>query len=245
MLPVLQNMGVQVVDERPYELRREDGTRWWIYDFGLRIDPAQVEERTPEQQLRQRTLFQEAFRAIWRGDAESDRFNSLVLTGGLSWRQAALLRAYSRYLRQAGVPFDQGDVEAALLDHTDVATALVTLFETRFDLAKPDEVRDRAVESQLAELATMIDEVTSLDADRILRSLLALIRATLRTNYNVRDSDGQPRPYLALKLDPAQVLDLPDPRPKFEIFVYSPRVEGVHLRFGPVARGGLRWSDRR
>ncbi len=245
MLPVLQQMGVEVVDERPYELHREDGTRWWIYDFGLRVDPAVVEDRTAEQQLRQRTLFQDAFRAIWEGDAESDRFNSLVLRGGLSWRQAALLRAYSRYLRQAGVPFDQGDVENAVLDHTDVATALVRLFETRFDLAKPDEVRDRAMDSQVAEITTMIDEVTSLDADRILRSLLALVRATLRTNYNVRDENGEPRPYLALKLDPAQVIDLPDPRPKFEIFVYSPRVEGVHLRFGPVARGGLRWSDRR
>ena len=126
-----------------------------------------------------------------------------------------------------------------------MATALVRLFETRFDLRQPDEVRDRAIESQIAEITTMIDEVTSLDADRILRSLLALIRATLRTNYNVRDEHGEPRPYLAIKLDPAQVLDLPEPRPKFEIFVYSPRVEGVHLRFGPVARGGLRWSDRR
>ncbi|MCA1654908.1 MAG: NAD-glutamate dehydrogenase, partial [Pseudonocardiaceae bacterium] len=245
MLPVLQQMGVEVVDERPYELRREDGTRWWIYDFGMRVDEAVVEELTPEQQLRQRTLFQDAFGAIWRGDAESDRFNSLVLFGGLSWRQAALLRAYSRYLRQAGVPYDQEDVEAAVLSHTDVATALVRLFETRFDLAKPDEVRDRALESQVGELTKMIDEVTSLDADRILRSLLALIRATLRTNYNVRDEHGNPRPYLAFKLDPAGVVDLPDPRPRFEIFVYSPRVEGVHLRFGPVARGGLRWSDRR
>ncbi len=245
MLPVLQQMGVEVVDERPYELHREDGTRWWIYDFGLRVAPEVVEERTPEQQLHQRTLFQEAFRAIWRGDAESDRFNSLVLLAGLSWRQATVLRAYTRYLRQAGTSFDQEDIEAAVLSHTDVATALVRLFETRFDLAKPDEVRERALESQGTELTAMIDEVTSLDADRILRSLLALVRATLRTNYNVRDEHGEPRPYLAFKLDPAGVVDLPDPRPKFEIFVYSPRVEGVHLRFGAVARGGLRWSDRR
>ncbi len=245
MLPVLQQMGVEVVDERPYELRREDGTRWWIYDFGLRVDPAVVEDLGPEQQLRQRTLFQEAFGAIWRGDAESDRFNSLVLRAGMSWRQASLLRAYSRYLRQAGVPYDQEDIESAVLSHTAVATALVRLFETRFDLQKPDEARDRAMESQVRELTAMIDEVTSLEADRILRSLLALIRATLRTNYNVRDEHGDPRSFLAVKLDPAGVLDLPEPRPQFEIFVYSPRVEGVHLRFGPVARGGLRWSDRR
>ncbi len=245
VLPLLQQMGIEVVDERPYELRREDGTRRWIYDFGLRIDPAIVENLTPEQRATQQTQFQDAFATIWRGDAESDRFNSLVLRGGLSWRQAALLRAYSRYLRQAGTPYSQEYIEDAVLAHTDVAVALVRLFETRFDLAKPDEVRERAVDSQITAITTMIDEVTSLDADRILRSLLALVRATLRTNYNFRDANGAPRSYLAIKLDPSAVPDLPEPRPRFEIFVYSPRVEGVHLRFGPVARGGLRWSDRR
>jgi glutamate dehydrogenase len=245
VLPVLQQMGVEVVDERPYELRNAEGGTWFIYDFGLRVDPAVVDGRSTEEIQRQRRLFQDAFAATWRGDAESDKFNSLVLRGGLSWRQAALLRAYSRYLRQAGTPYSQEYIEDSVLDHTDVATALVRLFETRFDIAHDDDSRRAVTEPLVAEIEAMIDEVTSLDADRILRSLLALIRATLRTNYHVRGADGEPRPYLALKLHPGEVPDLPEPRPAFEIFVYSPRVEGVHLRFGPVARGGLRWSDRR
>lgn len=245
VLPVLQQMGVEVVDERPYELRREDGTKWWIYDFGLRIDPAIVENRTDAEIQALRTLFQDAFAATWRGDAEADRFNALVLRGRQSWRQASVLRAYSRYLRQAGTPYSQEYIEDAVLTHTGVATALVRLFETCFDVTLPEEVRRGEAKTQTAEITRMIDEVTSLDADRILRSLLTVIRATLRTNYHVRNAAGEPRPYLAIKLEPRAVPELPEPRPRFEIFVCSPRVEGVHLRFGPVARGGLRWSDRR
>jgi glutamate dehydrogenase len=245
VLPVLQQMGVEVVDERPYELRREDGTKWWIYDFGLRVDPSVVEGRSAEERTEQRVAFEEAFFAIWRGDAESDRFNSLVLRAGLTWRQAALLRAYARYLRQAGTPYSTEYIEDAVLGHTDVATALVRLFETRFDTRLTAHERREAVDDQVAAITRMIDEVTSLDADRILRSFTTLVCATLRTNYRVRDENGAPRPFLAIKLDPHAVPDLPEPRPRFEIFVYSPRVEGVHLRFGSVARGGLRWSDRR
>ncbi|MGH3876056.1 MAG: NAD-glutamate dehydrogenase [Actinophytocola sp.] len=245
VLPVLQQMGVEVLDERPYELRREDGTKWWIYDFGLRADPSVVESRAAEEREELRVEFERAFGAIWRGDAESDRFNSLVMRGGLTWRQAALLRAYARYLRQAGTPYSTEYIEDAVLGHTDVATALVCLFETRFDTRLAVHERQEAVDTQVADITAMIDEVTSLDADRILRSFTTLVCATLRTNYRVRDEDGEPRPFLAIKLDPHAVPDLPEPRPRFEIFVYSPRVEGVHLRFGPVARGGLRWSDRR
>ncbi|OLF16811.1 NAD-glutamate dehydrogenase [Actinophytocola xanthii] len=245
VLPVLQQMGVEVVDERPYDLRRADGGQWWIYDFGLRIDPAVVEGLSAEERAELRTEFEKAFGAIWRGEAESDRFNSLVLRGGLSWRQASLLRTYARYLRQAGTPYSTEYIEDAVLGHTEVATALVELFETRFDPGMPEQRRREAADEQINRITAMIDEVTSLDADRILRSFLTLISATLRTNYHVQDSEGRPRPYLAVKLDPGLVPDLPEPRPKFEIFVYSPRVEGVHLRFGPVARGGLRWSDRR
>jgi glutamate dehydrogenase len=245
VLPVLQQMGIEVVDERPYDLRYEDGTRRWIYDFGLRIDPAVVEGLSREERDEQRVEFEQAFAAIWRGDAESDRFNSLVLRAGLTWRQATLLRTYARYLRQAGTPYSTEYIEDAVLGHTEVATALVELFETRCALTLTDQQRRETVDDQVQRLTTMIDEVTSLDADRILRSFLNLICATLRTNYRVRDEQGRPRPYLAIKLDPGLVPELPEPRPKFEIFVYSPRVEGVHLRFGPVARGGLRWSDRR
>ncbi|PXY28376.1 NAD-glutamate dehydrogenase [Prauserella muralis] len=245
VLPLLQRMGVEVVDERPYELRREDGGGSWIYDFGLRIDPKTLEElgHRAERDLRER--FQEAFAAAWRGDCEVDGFNGLVLRAGLTWRQAAVLRAYSRYLRQAGSPYSQEYIESTVLKHTDIATALVQLFETRFDLAREDGQRAQRADAQVAEINSMVDAVTSLDEDRILRRLMSVIVATLRTNYWVTDADGRPRPYLAFKLDPQRVPDLPEPRPAFEIFVYSPRVEGVHLRFGSVARGGLRWSDRR
>ncbi|NKQ56797.1 NAD-glutamate dehydrogenase [Amycolatopsis sp. K13G38] len=239
VLPVLQRMGVEVVDERPYDLHREDGTRSWIYDFGLRISQRVLEGLTDEAERDLQVRFQDAFRAAWRGECEVDGYNSLVLRAGLTWRQAAVLRAYSRYLRQARAPYSQEYIENTVLAHCDIATALLALFEHRFDLAT-DPDTDVQGETMAAEITAMIDKVTSLDEDRILRRLLAVINATLRTNYRVAG-----RSYLAFKLDPQSVPDLPEPRPKYEIFVYSPRVEGVHLRFGAVARGGLRWSDRR
>ncbi|GAA0614859.1 NAD-glutamate dehydrogenase [Kutzneria viridogrisea] len=245
VLPVLQRMGVEVVDERPYEIQREDGTQCWIFDFGLRIEAAALERLATADLNTVRILFQDAFAAAWKDEAEVDSFNALVLRAGLSWRQASVLRAYAKYLRQAGTPYSQDYIEDAVLRHTGVAAALVKLFESRFDPALSEDSRGAVTESITAEITAMIDEVTSLDADRILRSLLALITATLRTNYFVRDAQDAVRPYLAFKLDPRAVPDLPDPRPRFEIFVYSTRFEGVHLRFGPVARGGLRWSDRR
>ncbi|TVT05018.1 NAD-glutamate dehydrogenase [Amycolatopsis bartoniae] len=244
VLPVLQRMGVEVVDERPYELRREDGTRSWIYDFGLRIGQQALDDLTEQAEQDLRVRFQDAFAAAWRGDCEIDGYNSLVLRAGLTWRQASVLRAYARYLRQARTPYSQEYIEDAVLAHTDIATKLLALFEHRFDLSTDPE-SDTQAETLVDEITSMIDEVTSLDQDRILRRLLAVIRATLRTNYRVTDDEGRPRPFLAFKLDPQGVPDLPEPRPRFEIFVYSPRVEGVHLRFGAVARGGLRWSDRR
>ncbi|MCG8926177.1 NAD-glutamate dehydrogenase [Lentzea sp. CC55] len=245
VLPMLQRMGVIVVDERPYEIAREDGVQCWIYDFGLRIDKAALAQLSEEDLDNVRVRFQDAFAAVWRGEAEVDRFNSLVLQAGLTWQQAAMLRAYAKYLRQAGTPYSQDYIEDAVLGHTSVAIALVALFESRFDPRLDDATRADRTETMVVETGKLIDDVTSLDADRILRSLLTLINATLRTNYFFRDAEGNARPYLSVKLDPQAIPDLPQPRPKFEIFVYSPRVEGVHLRFGSVARGGLRWSDRR
>lgn len=245
VLPMLQRMGVIVVDERPYEIAREDGVQCWIYDFGLRIDKAALAQLSEADLENVRVRFQDAFAAVWRGEAEVDRFNSLVLQAGLTWQQAAMLRAYAKYLRQAGTPYSQDYIEDAVLGHTSVAIALVALFESRFDPRLDDGTRADRTETMVVETGKLIDDVTSLDADRILRSLLTLINATLRTNYFFRDADGNARPYLSVKLDPQAIPDLPQPRPKFEIFVYSPRVEGVHLRFGSVARGGLRWSDRR
>ncbi|HEX8867216.1 MAG TPA: NAD-glutamate dehydrogenase domain-containing protein, partial [Lentzea sp.] len=245
VLPMLQRMGVIVVDERPYEIAREDGVQCWIYDFGLRIDQKSLDQLSESDLENVRVRFQDAFAAVWRGEAEVDRFNSLVLQAGLTWQQAAMLRAYAKYLRQAGTPYSQDYIEDAVLGHTSVAIALVALFESRFDPRLDDATRTDRTETMVVETGKLIDDVTSLDADRILRSLLTLINATLRTNYFFRDAEGNGRPYLSVKLDPQAIPDLPAPRPKFEIFVYSPRVEGVHLRFGSVARGGLRWSDRR
>jgi glutamate dehydrogenase len=239
VLPILSAMGVEVVDERPYQFDRAAGTAW-IYDFGLRRTGA-----IPEGS---RGLFQDAFLAVWNGHAESDGFSALVLQGGLSWRSISILRAYAKYFRQGGTTFSQDYIEASLLANVPITRKLVSLFEAKFD---PDlDVADLAARQERMSaleqaILTSLDQVASLDQDRILRGYLAVIKATLRTNFYQRDTAGGPKDYVSFKLEPREVPDLPEPRPKFEIFVYSPRVEGVHLRFGPVARGGLRWSDRR
>ncbi len=246
VLPRLKEMGVEVVDERPYHIERNGMSPAWVYDFGLRYEP--VEPTSDDSRQR----FQEAFAAIWSGECESDGFNALVLRAGLTWRQAMVLRSYSKYLRQGGTAFSQTYIEECLSSNTHLARLLVALFESRFDphrnaagLAAGGTGSEELVDGLLEEISGALDAVASLDQDRILRSLLGAIRATLRTSYYQTGADGRPKSYVAFKLDPHQVPDLPAPRPKFEIWVCSPRVEGVHLRFGPVARGGLRWSDRR
>jgi glutamate dehydrogenase len=233
VLPLLQQLGVDVLDERPSEFARPDGLRCFLYDFGLHVDePTRAAFDDPAVVQ----AFATAFRAAWAGDAESDRFSALVLRAGLPWREAAVLRAYARYARQLGSPYGPQYMANTLLAYPAVARALMALFRARF--APGLEERDREVLAALAEVRGLIDAVTGLDADRILRSYLAMITATLRTNW-FRD-----RAFFSFKLNPGEVPGMPAPRPKFEIFVYSPRVEGVHLRFGPVARGGLRYSDR-
>ncbi|MEV6013381.1 NAD-glutamate dehydrogenase [Streptomyces sp. NPDC051976] len=239
VLPVLQRLGVEVVDERPYELRRGDQSRAWVYDFGLRLDPSLGDLGDDA-----RERFQEAFAATWTDQAENDGFNSLVLRAGLDWRQAMVLRAYAKYLRQAGSTFSQDYMEDTLCTNVHTTRLLVNLFQARLS---PDHQRagSELTDGILEELDGALDQVASLDEDRILRAFLTLIKATLRTNYFQRRADGEPHAYLSMKFDPQMIPDLPAPRPAYEIWVYSPRVEGVHLRFGKVARGGLRWSDRR
>ncbi len=236
VLPVLSSLGVLVVSEQPLRLTRSDpdGTPGaaFIFDFGLySVGAARLGGV--------RRMWEQAFLACWDGYAEHDGFNALVTEAGLEWRRISVLRAYSRYLRQTGSTFSQEYIESAMLANPRIASLLVQLFYARF---APDMVADREARSE--ELSTQIiralDDVASLDQDRILRSFLDLISATLRTNHFQPD-----RPALALKLEPAHLRELPEPRPKFEVWVSSPRVEGVHLRFGEVARGGLRWSDRR
>ncbi|MGW2466328.1 NAD-glutamate dehydrogenase [Streptomyces bauhiniae] len=242
VLPVLNRLGVEVVDERPYELRRTDRSTAWIYDFGLRLPQTAGGADHLGEDGRER--FQEAFAATWTGQAENDGFNALVLSAGLTWRQAMVLRAYAKYLRQAGSTFSQDYMEDTLRNNVHTTRLLVSLFEARMS---PDRQKAglEITDALLEELDAALDQVASLDEDRILRSFLTVIKATLRTNFFQEARDGGPHAYVSMKFDPQAIPDLPAPRPAYEIWVYSPRVEGVHLRFGKVARGGLRWSDRR
>ncbi|HEY3872946.1 MAG TPA: NAD-glutamate dehydrogenase [Actinocrinis sp.] len=239
VLPILQRFGVEVLDEHPYELNRGCGDVAWVYDFGLRVDDPEQLRDVPA-----RDRFTAAFAAAWSRLIENDGFNALVVRAGLSWRQVNLLRAYVKYLRQGGTPFNQSYIEQVLARNTRLARLLVNLFEASFDPAHAVAGRE-LIDGLNEEVEGALDAVASLDEDRILRSLRGVIRATLRTNFYQRAADGSPKPYISFKLDAAAVPDLPAPRPKYEVWVYSSRVEGVHLRFGAVARGGLRWSDRR
>ncbi|GGT90575.1 NAD-glutamate dehydrogenase [Streptomyces lateritius] len=243
VLPVLNRLGVEVIDERPYELRCADRTHAWIYDFGLRM-PAATGNGGDYLGDDARERFQEAFAATWTGEAENDGFNALVLSAGLTWREAMVLRAYAKYLRQAGSTFSQDYMEDTLRNNVHTTRLLVSLFEARM---APERQRagTELIDGLLEELDGALDQVASLDEDRILRSFLTVIKATLRTNFFQKSDSGRPHSYVSMKFDPQAIPDLPAPRPAFEIWVYSPRVEGVHLRFGKVARGGLRWSDRR
>jgi len=282
VLPMLENLGMRIVSERPYELMLADGNRIWIQDFdmqppvsdGLNLDLI-------------RSQFQEAFEQTWRGNSENDGFNRLILMAKLGWRQAGMLRACAKFLQQTGSPFSQNYMEQTLAAWPLAARLLVEYFEARFDPARSDEKRSRRMAArkqlyqQCTELAEGIDDpvlqelledvflaretqgreddadcvrkavmrilqsVASADQDRILRSFSDTIRAMLRTNFFQLDARGQRHEYMSFKFDSASLPDLPRPRPFREVWVYSPRVEGVHLRGGKVARGGLRWSDRR
>jgi glutamate dehydrogenase len=238
LLPMLENFGLRVISERPYELAWPDGGAAWIQDFELehrerlRIDIPRIE-----------SIFKDAFSATWRGEVENDGFNRLLLATGLTAREIVVLRAYCRYLLQTGVPFSQASMERTLAANAAIAKNLVRLFEVQFDPGIGRRTDSRA-EKLVGGIRAAFDAVTSLDEDRILRSYLNLVLATLRTNFYQQEG-GRPKSYVSFKLDPQKIPDLPLPRPKFEIFVYSPKVEGVHLRMGYVARGGIRWSDRR
>lgn len=239
VIPMLENMGLRVIDEQPYEINLSDGLKVWINDFGMSYSAEcnfSVEEV--------RDIFQEAFSKVWSGEAENDRFNSLVLREKLNWREVSLLRAYAKYSTQAGFTFSQTYIERTLLHNPTIARLLVELFKALFDPALVKNANKNA-EQMEQKIYTALDSVTSLDEDRILRYYLALIKATLRTNYYQLDANGLVKKYLSFKLNPKAIPDLRLPLPKYEIFVYSARFEGVHLRAAKVARGGIRWSDRR
>jgi glutamate dehydrogenase len=257
VLPQLQHMGLEVEDEHPYEFggsiscgpaEGHLAKPFWIYDFGLKRQGGMGGQAAPPSAGGSRgvvppgkTAFEDALTALWNDHTEDDAFNALVLDAGLTWRQVVLLRAFARYLRQIGVRFSQDYLQRVLRSNPAITRLLVRLFESRFDPARQAGAGERC-EAIAEELRGALDEVVSLDHDRILRSYLALIEATLRTNYF--QHPAKPAPYMAFKLASDHVFVIPAPRPKFEIFVYSPRFEAVHLRFGYVARGGLRWSER-
>jgi glutamate dehydrogenase len=237
VMPMLENLGLRVIGESPYEVIKSNGQVYWILDFSmLHKSENQVDLREA------RDRFQQAFAAIWYGDLESDGFNRLVLGASLTGREVSILRAYARYMRQVGFPFSQQYIEDTLSHYPDVAKGLVDLFVRRFD---PKYKGAQKGQTELINKITeQLDHVESLDDDRIIRRYMEMILATYRTNYYQLDEDKQPKPWLALKMKPKEIPEIPAPVPAFEIFVYAPDIEGVHLRGGKVARGGLRWSDR-
>ncbi len=234
VLPTLENMGLRILGEQPHEVIVKGNHPVWISDFDM------VHCRKKEIDLDQvTTKFLDAFENIWLGKAEDDGFNQLVLEAELTWREIAILRAYTRYLRQIGFTFSQSYVEQALVNNPIIAKNLVSVFFLRFS---PEYRGDTS--ELIVQIEESLDGVTSLDEDRILRKCLEVIQATIRTNY-FQKTKNTFKDYFSFKFDPSLISDLPLPKPMYEIFVYSPRVEGVHLRGGKVARGGLRWSDRR
>jgi glutamate dehydrogenase len=244
ILPVLENLGFCVIDERPYTVNPTgDGARrLWLRDFRLRVyhEDKQSDLKALKDKL-ETLLFK-----VWDGEADNDGFNSLTLYAGIHWREVMLLRAYGRYARQISLPYSNRLITQSLIQNPAIAAELVALFFERFDPDKYEKetAREKAVKAKLKEIEARLSEVQSLEQDRILRLFRDLIMATWRTNYFQKDENGEPKSYLSFKFNSAAVPDLPLPRPYAEIFVYSRRTEGIHLRGGKVARGGLRWSDR-
>ncbi len=237
-LPVLEKMGLRVIAETPYRLLPEGSSPVWLHEFRMIYPGADRLDLNAAE-----GLFRDTFAKVWTGQIENDGFNRLVLAAGLTARQVNIMRAYCRYMVQLQVPFSQSYMASTLVNNSNLSSRLVGYFETRFRPKEPS--RDERMKETEEAIENGINEVTSLDEDRILRLYLSAMRATLRTNYYQVDDGGQSKPDIVFKIDPGHISAAPRPRPRFEIFVYSPRVEGTHLRGGKVARGGIRWSDRR
>jgi glutamate dehydrogenase len=237
-LPMLESMGLKVLDERPYHLEIEGTEPVWIHDYGLMSESADIDMEIDELQA----IFEDAFGRLFRREIERDDFNRLVIAARLPAEEIVILRAYSKYLRQIGFPLPLRFIETTLATNAVVARQLIELFMLRFAPAPRNDEEGEA--EMIKEIKASLDQVQNLNEDRVLRQILAVIRATTRTNFWRTDDRGGRRSFLSFKFDPSKIPGLPEPRPMFEIFVYSPRFEGVHLRGGKVARGGLRWSDR-
>jgi glutamate dehydrogenase len=240
LLPMLENMGLKVIAERPYELEFVGGQRAWVQDLELVMQAAPY----PKFEALDREI-KSAFTAVWTGRMDNDGFNQLTLAAGVPWRIVTVLRAYCRYLLQTGLPFSQGYVAQVLLNNAALTRLLADLFVLRFDPATAASTRRGALVRLERRIAATLEEVTRSDEDRILRALRAALSATVRTNAYQPANSGQAKDYLSFKIESQLLRELPLPKPLFEVFVFSPRMEGVHLRMGRVARGGIRWSDRR
>ncbi len=235
-IPILENMGLTVLGERPYRIRHKSGPIW-LHDFSMRY--AAGAQRLTDKSSQ---LFQEAFLKVWEGELDNDGFNQLVLDAGLNWKEVVLLRAYGRYLKQIKFPFSRAYIIESLVRNTEITRMLVDLFNLRFEPGVKS--REKKCDALLEKIDEALDAVVSLDHDRILRGYANLIQSTLRSNFFQSDPEGASKSYVSFKIDPRQVNGMPLPMPMYEIFVFSSRMEGVHLRGGKVARGGLRWSDR-
>ncbi len=240
LLPMLENMGLKVMAERPYELEFPAGKRAWIQDLELVMQtPAAIPPEVLDREIKS------AFTAVWQGRMDNDSFNQLTLSAGISWRIVTVMRAYCRYLLQTGLPFSQIYIAQVLNTNPHVARLLADLFVTRFNPQLPTADRLKSLARLGRGILAALEEVTRSDEDRILRALWNALSATVRTNAYQNDAAGLSKEYLSFKIESQQLRDLPLPKPLFEIFVFSTRMEGVHLRMGYVARGGIRASDRR
>ncbi|MGO2010322.1 MAG: NAD-glutamate dehydrogenase [Pseudoalteromonas sp.] len=238
VMPMLENFGLRVVGETPYSVKTSDGRINWIMDFSMLIDSQGMADFDKVS-----ARFRAALTNVWGNRLENDGFNRLVLMGGLTGREASILRAYAKYMRQIGVTFSQTYIESTFANYPAIAAKIVNLFAKKFSIKNP--ASEKALEKLVVQIHQELENVANLDDDRIIRLYVDMIVATLRTNFFQKNEAGQFKSYVSFKIKPSLIADVPLPLPAFEIFVYSPRVEGVHLRYGSVARGGLRWSDRR
>ena len=239
MIPMLENLGFRVVMEHPYLIRPEGDGDVWLQEFQLSFSlDVNVDVEAVQ------GSFKEALSTVWKGDAENDSFNRLVIGARLDWRAVAMLRLYARYLKQLGISYSQVFIADTLSRYLDITRNLVALFKSYFDPRYAGETRGERAQGLVVKILGALDDVDNISEDNVIRSYLEVIQATLRTNFFQTIEDGSYKSYISVKLESGKISLAPKPRPEYEIFVYSPRVEGVHLRGGKVARGGLRWSDR-
>lgn len=241
VIPVLEHLGLRVLGEHPYKVQRADGAVVWMHDFNLTLS---LSVKLDVQAVSK--LFEQAFAAIWHRQTENDAFNRLVLGARLSWREVGMLRAYAGYMKQTAFTFSQDYIAETLVNQSDITRNLVALFKAYFDprINAEQNKPEARVERLREKILQSLDALENLNEDKILRRYFEFINATLRTNFYQKNSAGEDKDYVSFKFSPREISNIPEPRPLFEIYVYSPRVEGVHLRAARVARGGLRWSDR-